>query len=63
MLKRSTKLTNFLARLTKKKREIQIIKIKNERGDIITDLMDINRCRKQSFEKIQHPFRIKQLNN
>lgn len=26
-----------LARLTKKKRKIQIIKIKNERGDIATD--------------------------
>ena len=37
-LKRSTKLTNLLARLTKKKGEkTHITIIKNKRGDIITD--------------------------
>lgn len=46
-LKRSTELTNFLTTLTKKKKKLQITKIKNERGDIIIDFMEINRCRKK----------------
>ena len=52
-LKRSTKLKKPLARLIKKKRErVQINKIRNEKGEVITDTAEIQRIMRDYCEQL-----------
>lgn len=50
---KNSKTDKLLVRLTKKKKETQITKISNERGDITTDFTEIRRFWKKCYEKLE----------
>lgn len=50
-MKKIQQIDKYFVRLTKKKNNIQITKIRNERGDITDDLTKIKRIIKEYYEK------------
>ena len=53
LFEKINKIDKTLARLIKKKREsVQINKIRNEKGEVITDTADIQRIMRDSYEQL-----------